>query len=552
MSASARSSVIFNGRGATLSSVVASIEACAGKRLCILVDQFEELFRFERETSREEAELFVSLLIDQIAVDGSNPKDSMMTRLPPPAFTSQSRCARNSWGNARGSAGSRKPSTARNISFPGYDMRTWFGAIRRPAELYDGEVSIELAERLIADVRGREDELPLIQHGLMLLWNRAVAATPGRPVKLGIKQFERAGGLTKLLSDHANRVMREAKLSKPSEDAAERLFRALTDINAEGRAIRRPLSFEHLVAVCDVAVDDLRAIINIFRADGVSFLTPYLPAAIENKTIVDISHEALIRCWNRISDPQNGWLRREFQDGLVWRSLLIDAKAFEQDSKFILAPAVTEQRAKWLSRWNSPWSERYGGGWDLVGTLLQASRRSAARSKTIRRLALTPFIFLVGWALLGILAAVLNLSGNAFYLALATLAILASGAILIFATQLVVDYSVQLIRSERVRLLLVPAAFLVALLGFSASYLIPIPEPTLVMIQLFFVLTGYSFCAWAFLRVRRLVLKYVVPRISTLMAVWKMAAGVRPVAASDRPETANRTTCAVADRIRQH
>src|SRR5580704_15526694 len=53
----------FNRRGVTLSDVAASLKNLQGQRLCILVDQFEELFRFEKETSREEAELFVDLLV---------------------------------------------------------------------------------------------------------------------------------------------------------------------------------------------------------------------------------------------------------------------------------------------------------------------------------------------------------------------------------------------------------------------------------------------------------------------------------------------------------
>jgi hypothetical protein len=177
-----------------------------------------------------------------------------------------------------------------------------------------------------------------------------------------------------MLSDHADRVMIAALSSERLANVPERLFRALTDINAEGRAIRRPQSFQELVAVCGVPADDLRAIIDAFRADGVSFLTPYFPTAIEDKTVIDISHEALIRCWKLIADPQDGWLRREFQDGLVWRSLLIDAKAFEINSKHVLSAAATNQRIKWFTQRNSPWSERYGGGWDLVDKLLQASK----------------------------------------------------------------------------------------------------------------------------------------------------------------------------------
>ena len=40
--------------------------------------------------------------------------------------------------------------------------------------MYGGALDEALAERLIASVRGREDELPLLQHGLMLMWEDAV------------------------------------------------------------------------------------------------------------------------------------------------------------------------------------------------------------------------------------------------------------------------------------------------------------------------------------------------------------------------------------------
>ena len=38
--------------------------------------------------------------------------------------------------------------------------------------LFGGEVTKVLADRLIDDVRADQDELPLIQHGLMRLWRR--------------------------------------------------------------------------------------------------------------------------------------------------------------------------------------------------------------------------------------------------------------------------------------------------------------------------------------------------------------------------------------------
>lgn len=56
---------LFNRRGATLAFVAGELDGLAAKRMCILVDQFEEIFRFAKETSREEAELFADLLTAQ-------------------------------------------------------------------------------------------------------------------------------------------------------------------------------------------------------------------------------------------------------------------------------------------------------------------------------------------------------------------------------------------------------------------------------------------------------------------------------------------------------
>jgi energy-coupling factor transporter ATP-binding protein EcfA2 len=380
---------LFNKRDATLGNVVNSLRGLEGKRLCILVDQFEELFRFERETSREEAELFVQLLIGEIATAADDDPDT------PTALAGSGKAdihiaitMRSEFlGECARFDGFAEAINRTQYLVPRMRYEALLRAIQRPAELYGGEVTVELARRLVADVRGREDELPLIQHGLMLLWNAAANASK-QPVILDVEQFEYAGGLTKLLSDHADRVMASASPSGGSSIAVERLFRALTDINSEGQAIRRPQSFQELVALSEVPADDLRRVLDAFRAEGVSLLTPYFPAAIKDKTVIDISHEALIRCWDRIAAPQNGWLRSEFQNGLIWRSLLNDAREFEIDPKHILSPAATLQRIKWFAERNPSWSERYGGGWDIVAKLLRASRRSDLRSTRVRRLLL--------------------------------------------------------------------------------------------------------------------------------------------------------------------
>ena len=159
------------------------------------------------------------------------------------------------------------------------------------------------------------------------------------------------------------------------EKIVEHLFRALTDINAEGQAVRRPQTLGELVAVTTGDDDEatLRDIIDRFRAEGVSFLSPYGDKAVNSETQIDISHEALIRCWQKIADKKDGWLQREFRDGLIWKATRLAAEDGET-----LPALATSTRDAWLETLPSTqWCERYGGGWADVRQLMNRSRKAA-------------------------------------------------------------------------------------------------------------------------------------------------------------------------------
>jgi hypothetical protein len=198
----------FSRRDVTLSSVFGSLSKAQGQRLCILVDQFEELFRFEKETSREEAEVFVDLLVrnnrggvkEGDARQHSQPATVHIIVTMRPEFLGD--CARFK--------GLAETINRTQYLVPGMDRESLMRAIRRPALIYGGEVTLELAEKLITEAAGREDELPLIQHGMMYLWNLSSPTRPGEKIVLDSAPLEGAGGLANLLSRHADAVVDEA------------------------------------------------------------------------------------------------------------------------------------------------------------------------------------------------------------------------------------------------------------------------------------------------------------------------------------------------------
>jgi hypothetical protein len=291
------------------------------QHLCVLIDQFEELFRFATETDEEEARLFTDVLVG-LECDPSPDLYVVLTMRS--EFLGH--CAR-----FRGLAESINRS---QYLLPRMERPALVRAIREPARLYGGELPVARADALIDDAGGGQDQLPLIQHGLMLWW----------------KDVERddtaTASLADLLSNHADDVMQHVAPDEQRCRIVEHLFRALTDINAEGQAIRRPRTYGDLVRVTGSDAPTLKAILDAFRADGVSFLTPYGQEELTDETPIDISHEALIRCWRKIADAETGWLHREFQDGLTWQSLRVQAEGFQRNPEQVLSAAATAYLAR--------------------------------------------------------------------------------------------------------------------------------------------------------------------------------------------------------------
>ena len=335
--------------------------------LCVLIDQFEELFRFAR-TNRAEAFLFAEVLVG-LAKDAPEGLYAILTM-------------RSDYlGDCARFPGLAEMVNRTQYLLPRMNHTDLLRAVREPAELYGGWVSPDLAERVIADASVEQDELPLIQHGLMVLWREAGEQQPQEARKLVLDDYTLRGGLGAILSDHAEGVTTKAAPDEASQEIVERMFRALTDTNADRNGIRRPQRFSDLRAVTEASDEHLRDIIGHFRAEGVSFLRPYGTRAIEANEEIDISHEALIRCWHRIADRKDGWLQREFRDGLIWRAMLVAADSYAADPTNVLGPTATDERDRWLISHNAAWSQRYGGEWDRVQSLMAASREERDRRR---------------------------------------------------------------------------------------------------------------------------------------------------------------------------
>ena len=246
--------------------------------------------------------------------------------------------------------------------------------ITGPIGVRGGRIAPSLVQRLLNDFGDDMDQLPVLQHALMRAWDHWERSDPdGRPIELS--DLEAIGGMAEALSRHADEAFGSLTTDRDRK-IAERLFKCLTERGPDNREIRRPTPLARLAAIANADPAEVIRVIDVFRAPGRSFLMPPHGVALEGDSVIDISHESLIRQWGRLRT----WVDEEAESRATYLRL-VEAAQLHRAGKAGLwgEPDLTYAR-QWQEREapNATWAERYGPGFDDAGAFLRDSEAAHA------------------------------------------------------------------------------------------------------------------------------------------------------------------------------
>ncbi len=371
----------------------------AGGNLLLLVDQFEELFRYQDYEGREEAEAFVALLIESAREADARIYVTITMRS-------------EYLGAGALIEGLSDAINAGMFLTPRMTREHCRDAIVGPAEVCNIDIEPALVNRMLNDLTNfapwdehdasdqldrlmrRADQLPLLQYTLNRMWQRAHERSPGTRVKLTVADYEAIEGLSGALNAHANQIFDD--LGKQRAQVAEWVFRALTAGSTLADAVRRPTRLDDLISACGGDEAGVRAVVDAFRAPGVNFLMPEFDPhnpKLTLDTYIDISHESLIRQWKKLSE----WLGAEGRAAQQWRRLVDRFGTGEMLRGRELANLIA-----WRSETkpNAAWAKRYGGDYPTVIAFLDKSQRAQNR-KRVAAIASTvgAFVLLAGFGI---------------------------------------------------------------------------------------------------------------------------------------------------------
>ena len=339
----------------------------AGEKLLVIVDQFEELFRVRQAGSEDGAAAFVKLLLRAAFEDGVAVYVVLTMRT-------------DYLGACTVFRGLPEVLNGGQYLIPRMTRDQLTESIEGPVAVGGAAITPQLVQRLLNDVGDDPDQLPILQHALMRTWSKgSEARAEGRPLELDVPIYDAIGGMAGALNRHAEEAYEDVGKLPDGQRIARKLFQRLTEKGTEQQENRRPTSLAELCAVAEADEQSVIAVIDKFRSQGRTFLTTPGASELTADSVIDISHESLIRLWHRLSE----WADQEALSAERYRRLARAAELHTKGEESPWRDPALQLALDWKNRErpNAAWAERYHTGFEEAMGFLEMSRKGREKSR---------------------------------------------------------------------------------------------------------------------------------------------------------------------------
>ena len=329
------------------------------ENVLILIDQFEELFRYQYSGKESDVldnvDHFVNLIVNAVKQQDLpvyvviTMRSDFIGDCSP--FQQLTRLINDS-----------------HYLIPRMTREDFRKAIMGPVSVGGGKISDQLVQLLLNEMGNNPDHLPILQHALMRTWEYwVVHSDTSHP--MSITEYEAIGRLERALSNHANDAFYE--LSLDEKRTCEVVFKSLTEKGADNRGIRRPTSVIELSAIAETATDEVIRVVEVFRKKGRTFLTPSPDVPLDENSIVDISHESLMRVWDKLKI----WVDEESSAVKMYIRLAESADLYSEGKANLWGPPDLQLALTWREKQkpNLAWATRYHPAFERTIVYLRTS-----------------------------------------------------------------------------------------------------------------------------------------------------------------------------------
>jgi hypothetical protein len=331
------------------------------ENILLLIDQFEELFRYRMNRKGletiNEAGAFVKLLVEAV---NQTEKPVYIVLTMRSDYIGE--CAQF-----------QELTSLINLSnylIPQMTRNDFRDAITGPVAVSGAKIDTMLVQELLNDVGDNPDQLPILQHAMMRAWEYWLNNNDHeKPISIG--DYEAIGKMEKALSEHANEAYDE--LNEEGKRICEVMFKTITEKGSDNRGVRRPTRLEDIANIALTNVDEVIKVIDKFRIAGRSFITPSHEIKLTGDSIIDLSHESLMRIWNRLKV----WVDEESSAVQMYLRLSDASAMFQEGETGLWRPPDLQLALNWESKQKPSlaWAQRHNPAFERVIVFLHTSAK---------------------------------------------------------------------------------------------------------------------------------------------------------------------------------
>jgi len=363
--------VLFTKKALEISTLVGKIDNYQKENILIFIDQFEELFRFTTGIDNTNPDIDESLLLINLLVEALN-QDKV------PIYVVI--CIRSDFvGNCSNYQMLTEYINLSHYLVPQMTREAYRSAILGPTSLTDAQISPDVLQEILNHIGNKPDQLPVLQHLMMRLYN-FWKANKKTDQPINIYDYKAVGGLEEAISLHTEELYNE--LSEDEKIACKKIFQTITESGGDNKGIRRPTSIANILRISKCSREDVYKVANLFRAEGNSIITPDILEELSDETVLDISHEAVMRNWKRLKS----WIEEE-SDAVQLYLRLIDASMLYQSGKTgPWRPPELFLAISWRDNFqpNEVWASQYHPAYVRSMKFLEISEASYKEEEALR------------------------------------------------------------------------------------------------------------------------------------------------------------------------
>ena len=339
------------------------------EKILLVVDQFEELFRFMpaqvKPDASDPAQAFINLLMN--AVEQPSIPVYLLISICSDYISECTKFYRFTQSIIINRS---------SVIIPELTSENLKAIIENPLKITGSSAEPSLVEKITGEANDKNISLPVIQHILMRTWmEREKKQEQERP--LALNDYESAGGLNRAIDLHAEEIYNN--LDDSEKLACEKLFKAITGRSSVNHRMRKPASFGLIRSICEASPAELNSIIEKFSGREAGFLKICGTIPADDNTLIDISYDPVLTLWERLKK----WTDEEAESAEIYRRLSEMATLYRQGKTGLLNPPELHSFINWREKQkpNLQWAIRYNPAFENAMSYLQTSEENYIAEK---------------------------------------------------------------------------------------------------------------------------------------------------------------------------